>query len=178
MHLDGTVLITGDLHGSIPAFRAVIDRTIDEGAHHLIIAGDLCPGDDPLFSRLLSEAPRPFMVRGNCDTTYAYSRAQIAYPPRILQLSWQGRTILLTHGDLPVDPLLYGLGRGDIVISGHTHIPLLEFDRSAILHVNGGSPAFPRSRWRETYALLTTETASIHRVSDGSRCFSVDLKER
>lgn len=178
MQLDGTVLITGDLHGSIPALEAVIERTVNEGARHLIIAGDLCPGDNPLFSRLLSEAPRPILVRGNCDSTYAFSRAGINYPPRILQLSYQGRTILLTHGDLYVDPLHFGLGRGDIVISGHTHVPLLEYDGSLILHINGGSPALPRSRWGETYALLYEETASVHRTSDGSCCFSVALIER
>lgn len=178
MQLDGTVLITGDLHGSLPAFRAIIERSADEGAHHLIIAGDLCPGDDPRFSHLLGEAPKPFLVRGNCDSTYAFSQAGIIYPPRILQLSYEGRTILLTHGDLSFDPLHFGLARGDIVISGHTHVPLLEFDGSGILYINGGSPALPRSRWGETYARVREGTASVHRVSDGSCCFSVALIRR
>lgn len=175
MQLDGTVLITSDLHGSTPAFEAIIDRATDEGARHLIIAGDLCPSDDPLFARLLSEAPRPFMVRGNCDSTYDYSRAHITYPPHTLLLSWQGLRVLVTHGDRYVEALQFGLEDGDILISGHTHVPLLAYDQSGILHINGGSPARPRSRWGATYALLREGVASIHRVSDGSRCFSLPL---
>lgn len=79
--LDGTVLITADLHGSIDALHRVFERVRTDGARHLIIAGDLCPTDDPAFKILLSQAPSLTLVRGNCDSTYAFSRSRIPYPP-------------------------------------------------------------------------------------------------
>ncbi|MCK9547566.1 MAG: metallophosphoesterase family protein [Sphaerochaeta sp.] len=176
--LDGTVLITADLHGSVDALRAVVERSRIEEASHLIIAGDLCPGDDPNFKVLLSQAPPLTVVRGNCDSSYAFSRSQITYPPRLLQRRWQDRTIMVTHGDLFFEPAHYGLGRGDILITGHTHVPLLEIDASGVLQINGGSPALTRSRWGKTYALLRSHKASIHRVGDGSCCFSLALIDR
>ncbi len=176
--LDDTVLITADLHGSLEALHAVIERAAVDGAGHLIIAGDLCPGDDPAFKILLSQAPSLTVVRGNCDSTYAFSRSGLTYPPRLAQRAWRGRTLLVSHGDFFFEPSHYGLKSGDIVISGHTHVPLLEIDTHGILHINGGSPAMARSRWGRTYALLRSDEASIHRVSDGSRCFSLALTER
>ncbi len=176
--LDGTVLITADLHGSIEALHAVIERVKTDGARHLIIAGDLCPADDPNFKILLSQAPSLTLVRGNCDSTYAFSRSRLTFPPRLVQRSWQGRTLLIHHGDFFFEPSRYGLKSGDIVISGHTHVPLLEIDPSGIVHINGGSPALGRSRWGKTYALLKDDGASIHRISDGSRCFSLALTDR
>jgi len=176
--LDGTVLITADLHGSLGALQAVVEHVRADGARHLIIAGDLCPGDDPEFRILLSRLPSLTMVRGNCDSTYAYSRSGLTYPPRLLRHSWQNRTLLVSHGDFFFEPAQYGLKSGDIVITGHTHVPLLEIDASGILTINGGSPALGRSRWGRTYALLTEKEASIHHISDGSLCFSLPLIER
>ena len=176
--LDGTVLITADLHGSIDALHRVFERVRTDGARHLIIAGDLCPTDDPAFKILLSQAPSLTLVRGNCDSTYAFSRSRIPYPPRLVQLSWQGRTLLVNHGDFFFEPSHYALKSGDIIISGHTHLPLLEIHASGIVYINGGSPAQGRSRWGKTYALLKEDEASIHRVSDGSRCFSLALTDR
>lgn len=173
-----TVLITADLHGSTAALEAILRRCEAEGASSLIIAGDLCPPDDPLFASLLQQAPSPLIVRGNCDSSYAFSRARLPLPPRILSTTIFGRTVVITHGDLEVDFGPWSLTTGDIIVVGHTHVPGLYLDEAQILTINSGSPVLPRSAFGPTYARLDATEASIHRLGDGSRCLSIALSER
>lgn len=172
-----TILIASDLHGSIQALRVLVDRALFHNPSTLLFAGDLCPSEDPLFKPLLAQLPDLHTVRGNCDSSWAYSRASLLYPPRLLFSQWEGRKIALTHGDILFDRPTLNLSEGDILITGHTHVPHLYIDEDKVVQINAGSIAQPRSRWGATYALLSKRRATIYPAAGGSPLFSLDLRE-
>lgn len=128
----------------------------------VLLGGDLCPPENPLFSLSLANSPVEILqVRGNCDSSYDFSKAQIFFPPLTRKIPFGKRTILLTHGDRYPSPYGLGLQRGDIFISGHTHTPQLHTDAMGIICVNPGSPTFPRNTLGPTYGILDAEGIRI-----------------
>ena len=161
------LLITADLHGSLQALEALVDVTHRYDIEQVLIAGDLCPKSDPQFLTLLAHLPNRVLVRGNSDSPYQYSQANLALPPLILTLEYCGFPITLTHGHLDVPYTI-----GGIIISAHTHIPHLYEDEKHTLWVNPGSPARPRSAKGPTYALLTEDEVGIYQTGSNDQLFS------
>ncbi|HZJ87659.1 MAG TPA: metallophosphoesterase family protein [Sphaerochaeta sp.] len=169
------LIIASDIHGSLEALEALIDAAKAHRSAALLFAGDLCPTDDPRFRTLLSALPT-HLVSGNCDSSYGFSAAGIPYPPRFLLTESFGRKILLTHGDFPFSALDFGLEAGDIIATGHTHVPHLYTDSEGMIQVNGGSVARPRSESGPTYALLFANRLAIHRLRDRRSLLSLAIK--
>jgi uncharacterized protein len=126
------------------------------GVEHIIHAGDI--GNPDIVPRLSEIAPVT-VVRGNVDTQ---PWAQ-AFPP------WEvatilGRTVYVIHdlGDLTLDPLAAGF---DMVVSGHSHRPLIETD-DRVIYLNPGSAGPRRFRLPITLAMVhvsaTGMRPSIH----------------
>lgn len=162
-----TFLLSSDIHGSIPALTQLLERAEEHQAQAILIAGDLCPSDDPRLSYLLQNASNIILVRGNCDSSYAFSQAGLPLPPINRTIAWGPRTILLTHGDRFPSPYGLSLKSGDIFVSGHTHHPKIQMDSEGILRINPGSPAFPRTTLGPTYAVLDGDGVSLRNVVDG-----------
>ncbi|MGI6437860.1 MAG: metallophosphoesterase family protein [Spirochaetales bacterium] len=157
------LLITADIHGSTEALKEIVDIAASRKVEQVLIAGDLCPREEPVFASLLSRLPGLVLVRGNSDASYQFAQARIHLPPLVRTLSYQGLPITLTHGHVDVPYTV-----GGIVISGHTHIPHLKKDADGTLWLNPGSPSRPRSSSGATYALIDTEGVGIHRLKTHS----------
>ena len=99
-----------------------------EGVDLILHAGDVC-GDD-IVAELSALAPT-VAVAGNCDSDPSLP------PHRLLVVA--GVRILLHHGHLAVDEASH---RPDVVVTGHTHRPLIATE-GGVLRVNPGS-AGPR----------------------------------
>lgn len=83
-----------------------------------------------------------YVVSGNCDRVGAYPKEQL--------LVLEGKKIFITHGDIyGVKSNLiniYYKGReleADIILFGHTHVPLIE-EKEGIYLMNPGSVSLPR----------------------------------
>lgn len=172
------LLIASDIHGSIED----LDHTLEAARKHrvkaLLIAGDICPTDNPLFSQLLRSEIPTHVVRGNCDHQWGFSRANIPLPPLMITHQWRGRTVFMTHGDREFDLQALGVQPGDIIVTGHTHVPHLDIDTDQVIWLNPGSVSQGRSRWGATYALLDHRGATIYRLKNDSICFSLSISER
>ncbi len=161
-----TYIVTSDLHGSAGALSLLVAKAKAVQAAAILVAGDLVPQENPTFRQLLLEAPLVYLVRGNCDSSYAFHQAGLTLPPLLLRLPWGSRTILMTHGDqLPYSEEL-NLQKGDLFISGHTHLPRLQETSGGILLVNPGSPTYPRTALGPTYAILDADGVSIRTFDD------------
>jgi putative phosphoesterase len=103
------------------------------GCDHIVHAGDI--GPEAILDRLREVAPLT-AVRGNNDTA-EWAQAL----PEACMLELAGHRIYVLHDLklLDIDPVTEGV---DVVISGHTHRPLVRSDRG-VLYVNPGS-AGPR----------------------------------
>ena len=162
------LMIASDLHGSAPACRKLLDIFAASGADRLILLGDLLyhgprnnlpEGYDPkAVIAMLSEcADKLFCVRGNCDTEVD----QMVLPFPILAetalLFVDGRTWFAAHGHRaganPTANDLPKLPAGSVILSGHTHIPVLETNENGILLLNPGSVSIPKGGFAPSYAV-------------------------
>ena len=146
------ILITSDIHGSREGVKLLESAIRKYKPEMIISAGDQCPDEEnaAFYSSLKA-------VRGNCDRFYEYGN--IPFPPLSLTLKAYGRSITVTHGDrLYYDD--FSLASGDIFISGHTHVPVLE-EKDGIYICNPGSPSRPRSSEGPSAALLTESGISL-----------------
>ena len=172
------LLIASDLHGSAPACRKLLDIFAASGAERLILLGDLLyhgprnnlpEGYDPkaVIAMLSEYADKLFCVRGNCDTEVD----QMVLPFPILAetalLFVDGRTWFAAHGHRaganPTAKDLPKLPAGSVVLTGHTHIPVLETNQNGILLLNPGSVSIPKGGFAPSYA--TYEDGSFVVVS-------------
>lgn len=121
--------VISDTHGLLrPEATAAL-----AGVDHILHAGDV--GDPAILDALAAIAPLT-AIRGNIDRTgvcAALPTTEIVY--------LAGSTIYMLHNldDLDLDPVAAGIA---IVVSGHSHQPIIE-RRKGALYLNPGS-AGPR----------------------------------
>ena len=162
------LMIASDIHGCAPACKALLERFSASGAECLILLGDLLyhgprndlpEGYDPkaVIAMLSEYADKLFCVRGNCDTEVD----QMVLPFPILAetalLFVDGKTWFACHGHRsganPSAGDLLALSAGSVVLSGHTHIPVLETNSDGVLLLNPGSTSIPKGGFPASYAL-------------------------
>lgn len=145
------LLVVSDSHGRDWRLRAALEA-------HPEINGWIHLGDGLREAfRLAEEFPAPlYAVRGNCDFW------QPELPPELREETFGGKRVLFTHGHLY--GVKYGLYRvtaaarergADILLFGHTHQPLNEYDNGLYV-LNPGSLGEAG-----TYALLDILPAGI-----------------
>ncbi len=168
MDIHMRLMIASDLHGSAPACRRLLERFDHSGAERLLLLGDLLyhgprnelpPGYDPkaVIAALTPYADRLFCVRGNCDTEVDQMVLPFPIMAETALLFVDGRTWLAAHGHRaganPTANDLPALPAGSVVLTGHTHIPLIERDAGGVLRLNPGSVSIPKGGYEASYAL-------------------------
>jgi putative phosphoesterase len=128
--------LISDTHGLVRP-QAIVAL---EGVDLILHAGDVC--SDVTLEELAQIAP-VLAVAGNCDDDPRL--------PAFLLHVVDGVRILLHHSHLPMDESLH---RPDIVITGHSHQPVIEQDGN-VLRINPGSAGPRRFRLPVTVARLT-----------------------
>jgi putative phosphoesterase len=96
-------------------------------------------------------------VSGNRDTQAVRERL-----PKTTTTEWAGRRVLLAHGHEHDETALSLLARqeeADVIVTGHTHRPVIETIGER-LHINPGSYTDPR-RYRPAYATVEETAAGI-----------------
>jgi putative phosphoesterase len=119
------------------------------GCEHIIHAGDIC---SPAVLDTLNELAPITAVRGNND-----SGARIDDLPEALTFHIGGKAIHLVHDIADVPKRLDGL---DVVITGHSHKPLIE-RRAATLFVNPGSAGPRRFKLPVTLAIMLIDKGEV-----------------
>jgi putative phosphoesterase len=121
------------------------------GCRHIIHAGDIC-GPDIL--RQLAELAPLTAVRGNND----FGAWADALPDEItVELGGAAIHVLHDLKQLAVDPAAGGIA---VVVSGHSHKPLIE-QRAGVLYVNPGSAGPRRFRLPIALAELLIENGAV-----------------
>lgn len=142
-------LIASDLHGSAECCAMVLEAYEREGAERLLLLGDiLFNGHGTADKKAVADMLNPLSgritcVRGNCDNDR--DMAMLAFPVQdgYVKIPAGDHTVFATHGDqyneshLPPD-----MGKGDILLHGHTHMPKTQVC-DGFLCFNPGSAAQP-----------------------------------
>ena len=171
------ILIASDIHGDANTAERLIEIYKASGAEKLLLLGDILyhgPRNDlpagyapkkviellnPLKNEILA-------VRGNCDTEVDQMVLSFPMLADYAYLSLDGLRIFATHGHKFNTDSLPPLAKGDILLHGHTHVPVaIEFGEDN-LYLNPGSLSIPKESSPKSYILYENGVFSF-RTLDG-----------
>ncbi|MBP5638994.1 MAG: phosphodiesterase [Victivallales bacterium] len=178
-------LIISDLHGSAEAFSEAIEAYKAEHADYFLICGDylyhgprntLPIGYEPKdLAPLLNEYRDVIIgIRGNCDSEVDQMLLDFPIMGDYAIVFNASRRCFLTHGHIYNENRLPPLSKGDVFISGHTHIPLLK-QQDGLFFVNPGSTTIPKSLSKPGYAVMDDKHIELKTLSGHETIKSIDL---
>ncbi len=156
--------IASDIHGSSYYCEKMLECYKNENADKLVLLGDILyhgPRNDlprdyapkkviellnPLKNEILA-------VRGNCDTEVDQMVLQFPILADYGIISEKDRMIYLTHGHNFNEDNPPPLGKGDILLHGHTHVPKCTVHENYV-YINPGSVSIPKEESHHGYMTL------------------------
>ncbi len=165
------LLFISDIHGSVYFTKLALEIFEKEEADYLIILGDQLyhgprnplPKDyDPSeVAPLLNEySEKIIAVRGNCDSEVDQMLFDYPMMSDYSTILYNNKRIFITHGHIYNENNLSKLSSGDVMIYGHTHIPLAE-KKNDIYMLNPGSITLPKENNPNSYAILENNKFEI-----------------
>ena len=158
------LMIASDIHGDAETAARLIDAYKQSGAQKLLLLGDILyhgPRNDlpagyapkkviELFNAISEEL---LCVRGNCDTEVDQMVLNFPILADYSVLYLDGLTVYATHGHKfnPTTPP--PMKRGEILLTGHTHIPVAEKLGDENFYINPGSVSIPKESSEKSYIL-------------------------
>jgi len=149
------LIVGSDAHSDSGSFSKLTQLASDKECLSLIYCGDLdidCwETGELLRNRNFSFLP----VMGNCDSPWAWRDINMQAPPLFRKAEFFGLRMFVTHGHYCQSPEDAGLSNEDfdLVLSGHTHVPVIE-KRNNLIYVNPGSVSSPRCYSEKSYAKI------------------------
>ncbi len=170
------LLIASDLHGAAEDCARLLAALSRESADRLLLLGDILyhgPRNDlpPSYApkevaRMLNaEKSRIFCICGNCDAQVDQMLLEFPIQASYCILSAGNRLIYATHGHVFTPASPPPLQPGDILLTGHTHIPAWERFGQDNLYLNPGSTSIPKAGSPKGYMLLDDTRVCWHTLS-------------
>ena len=162
-------LIASDIHGSAYYADELVDAFHREGADHLLLLGDILYhgprnalplGYDPkkVIEMLNPLADKITCCRGNCDAEVDQMVLNFPLMADYQVVTVNQQMLFLTHGHLYDSQNPPPVQAGDIVIQGHTHVPLCQHTPGGWWLLNLGSVSIPKEDSPHSYLLLKDGT--------------------
>jgi len=179
--------VISDTHGSLTAWQNAYNSCFHD-VDIIIHCGDvlyhgprnpLPEGYNPQgLAKELQETPQPIIfAKGNCDAEI--DQYVLGYPLEspYAHVFTPEMKILITHGhhwDPEQTPSIYSKGY-NLIISGHTHLPVLKKSSDRFL-LNPGSPALPKNDPSvPTVAVIDKNRIRIVHATTGLEINSLDI---
>jgi putative phosphoesterase len=158
------LMIASDIHGSAFYCDKLIRAFEKEKADRLLLLGDILyhgPRNDlPEFyapkevAKLLNAMAGSILcVRGNCDAEIDQAVLDFPILAESCILYLGSRMLFATHGHRFNKETPPPLHRGDILLHGHTHVPVCD-SGEAFLLLNPGSVSIPKENSPHSYMTL------------------------
>lgn len=162
-------LIASDLHGSAYYTEQLVDAFQREQADELLLLGDILYhgprnalplGYQPktVIELLAPLADRITCVRGNCDAEVDQMVLNFDVMADYKTVTVGDQRLVLTHGHLFDTPKAPPVTPDDIVLQGHTHVPLCQHTPGGWWLLNPGSVSIPKEDSPHSYLLLKDGT--------------------
>ncbi|MDE7306212.1 MAG: phosphodiesterase [Clostridia bacterium] len=154
------LVIASDIHGSAKYCRELLQAFARERADKLLLLGDILyhgprnPLPEEYSPKDVAEMlgnvkTKIICVRGNCDSEVD----QMVLPFPVLSdyalVCADGLNLYLSHGHRAVPPLQ----KGNVYLTGHTHVPLNTVEKEGYYHFNPGSVSLPKENSKRGYIL-------------------------
>lgn len=154
-------LIASDIHGSAYYCRKLLEAYKNEKADKILLLGDILyhgPRNDlpkdyapKEVIRMLNEIKSEILaVRGNCDTEVDQMVLDFPILADYAVLTSGTRLIYATHGHNFNSLNLPPIAKTDILLHGHTHVPVCEISDTHI-YLNPGSVSIPKEDSPHSY---------------------------
>ena len=156
-------LIASDIHGSAHYCEKLLSAFKSEKADRLVLLGDILyhgPRNDlpqgynpkKVIEMLNPLADKILCVRGNCDTEVDQMVLSFPVLADYAVIDLNGRLMYLTHGHKygPQNPP--SLSKGDILLCGHTHVPVC-VETEEFVYLNPGSVSIPKENSHHSYMI-------------------------
>ena len=161
------VMIISDIHGGLDNLKCILEIYRKEKCEKLIILGDLFNYGIDYYRDDVIEILNNFesdivAVRGNCDENINGIYFDLPY---VNNLVINNKKALLTHGHLYSKEYLLNTDY-DIIMTGHSHIPLIEQNKNKIF-INPGSITKAR-RGENSFALMDNNSISIRNLDNNT----------
>lgn len=165
-------LVISDIHGSLSGAKLMKEAFEKHDCDAVILLGDVLyhgPRNDlpedyapkqviPLVNELKEKITA---VRGNCDAEVDQMVLEFAVSADYQVFFLKGRRLFVSHGHVYGPKNLPDLAKGDIFLSGHTHVPTAEV-KDGIYMLNPGSCALPKNGHPKSYAVLTKKGFTVY----------------
>lgn len=159
------ILIASDIHGSAQYCAQLLDAFNREKADKMLILGDILyhgprnplpDGYEPkkVIEMLNGIKDKILCVRGNCDCEVDQMVLSFPIMADYCLLFVNGRTVFATHGHIHNEEKLPALNNGDILLHGHTHVPVCK-QTDSYVYMNPGSVSIPKGGSDHSYMTLT-----------------------
>lgn len=156
--------IASDIHGSAYYCKLLLECFEKENADRILFLGDILyhgPRNDlprdyapkEVIAMLNPLKDKIMCVRGNCDTEVDQMVLDFPILADYGILDLGSRLVYATHGHKYNPENLPPLGKGDILLCGHTHVPKCE-PRENYIYMNTGSVSIPKENSHHGYMTL------------------------
>ncbi len=157
-------MVASDIHGSAYYCGKLLEAYEREGADRLLLLGDILyhgPRNDlpkeyapkRVIELLNARKQDIICVRGNCDTEVDQMVLEFPILADYGVICLENRVIYATHGHVYNEQKLPPLQPGDILLHGHTHVPVCR-EHGRYIYMNPGSVSIPKEDSWHGYMLL------------------------
>ena len=171
-------MIASDIHGDFECARLLVERYRASGAQKLILLGDILyhgPRNDlpsgyapkKVIELLCPLSDELLCVRGNCDTEVDQMVLTFPVLADYAMLCADGLTVFATHGHNYNTDKRPPLGKGDVLLHGHTHVPAAQSFGNENWYVNPGSVSIPKENSPKSYIVYENRVFSYRNLDDG-----------
>ena len=182
-------LIASDLHGSAEYVGRLMEALGREEPDTLLLLGDLLyhgprnalpeDYDTRRCIAMLNSVPCDILaVRGNCDAEVDQMVLDFPIMSDYIFLDDAQPRLFLTHGHL-YDPIenLPPIGPGDVMLSGHTHVPASFRNDAGVWFLNPGSVSIPKNGSPHSYMALE-DGVFLWKTLEGEVYRELDLRRK
>lgn len=157
-------IIASDIHGSAFWCKKLIEAFKKENGDRMILLGDILyhgPRNDlpdeynpkEIIELLNGMKGKVISVRGNCEAEVDQMVLSFPVLADYTMIPFESKTIFLTHGHIFNENNLPPMCDGDVLVHGHTHVPVCERRDSYVL-INPGSVSIPKEGSHHGYAVF------------------------
>lgn len=162
------IMVASDIHGSAYYCQKMTEAYKNSGAQKLLLLGDILyhgPRNDlpkeyapkKVIEMLNNISDEILCVRGNCDSEVDQMVLKFNIMAEYAIIYDGERMIFATHGYKFNKDNLPSLKKGDILLHGHTHIPVNE-SIDGITVMNPGSVSIPKENSWHGYMIIENGT--------------------
>ncbi len=158
------LMIASDIHGSAYYCQQMVEAFEKENPDRLVLLGDILyhgPRNDlpkgyapkEVIAMLNPLASKILCVRGNCEAEVDQMVLDFPVMADYSLIECDGLTIYATHGHLHDEKNPPKLNKGDVLLCGHTHVPVIR-EHEDFTYVNPGSISIPKEGSKHSYLIL------------------------